>query len=315
MSRADRALLELLAVALAGGAVLAVPLAITLFPGELQGLVHGASGLAFACASALYDLGAGLPPLGAGVLTLAAVSVSLAGFRLWRMLRRTHAVVDRCRRSRAPRRLRRVAASLAIEETVLCYEDERPGAFCAGLLRPRIWISTGAVRALRHDELAAVLVHEAHHLRRRDPLRLLVARVIAAAFFALPLVRALAERLFVALELDADRSALAARGAPSLAGALYRLASTANESAVASWSASDFRVRQLCGATTQDLLPTPGVRSRGLTLASLALALALALGQGVRANLLPAAALGPRDVGDVGMEVHMCPLPIEGILV
>ena len=55
--------------------------------------------------------------------------------------------------------------------------DSSPEAFCAGFLRPRVYVSRGAVELLTPDELRAVLQHEHHHWRMRDPLRLASARV------------------------------------------------------------------------------------------------------------------------------------------
>ena len=49
-----------------------------------------------------------------------------------------------------------------------------------GLVRPRVAVSTGLIEALDASELTAVLVHERHHLRRRDPLRLLIERLLAS---------------------------------------------------------------------------------------------------------------------------------------
>src|SRR5437588_2431038 len=67
-------------------------------------------------------------------------------------------------------------------------------AFCAGYLRPRVYISTGALRRLSTEEFRAVLAHERHHAVRRDPLRLLVARTLADALFFLPALGRIAER-------------------------------------------------------------------------------------------------------------------------
>ena len=93
-------------------------------------------------------------------------------------------------------------------------------AFCAGLLRPRIYVSTGALRALGSDELGAVLAHESHHARRRDPLRMLVARALGDALFFLPGMRRLSQRYGALAELAADEAAVKASGTQPLASAL-----------------------------------------------------------------------------------------------
>jgi hypothetical protein len=51
-------------------------------------------------------------------------------------------------------------------------------AFCLGLVSPRIYVSEGLLQLLDAHELAAVLHHEAAHLRRRDPLRLFLSELL-----------------------------------------------------------------------------------------------------------------------------------------
>jgi hypothetical protein len=91
-------------------------------------------------------------------------------------------------------------------------DDDEPNAFCIGLLRPRIYLSRAALELLGEEERAAVVAHETHHARRRDPLRLLVARALAEGLFFLPAVRRLPERYAALAELAADEAAARARG-------------------------------------------------------------------------------------------------------
>ncbi len=100
------------------------------------------------------------------------------------------------------------------------FDHGQPQAFCAGLVRPRIYISTGATSLLSDDELDAVLAHEAHHVRVRDPLRVFVVRVVTDALFFLPAARRLADRYAALAELAADSAAVRKRGAQPLASAL-----------------------------------------------------------------------------------------------
>lgn len=113
---------------------------------------------------------------------------------------------------------------LAGTEAWLC-ESPRREAFCAGLLRPRIFLSLATVEALGPEQLAAVLAHEGHHVRRRDPLRLFCLRVLADALFFLPALGRLRSRFSTAAEIAADRSAVErVGGAEPLAAALLALA-------------------------------------------------------------------------------------------
>ncbi len=87
-------------------------------------------------------------------------------------------------------------------------EGARPQAFCAGLVRPRVFLSLGALELLDARELNAVLAHERHHASRRDPLRLAYGRVLADALFFLPFVRVMVERQRALAEIGADEAAV-----------------------------------------------------------------------------------------------------------
>jgi Zn-dependent protease with chaperone function len=55
-----------------------------------------------------------------------------------------------------------------------------PVAYCLGLLRPRVVVSSGLLERLDCPSLKAVLEHEASHRRRRDPLRQAILGSIVA---------------------------------------------------------------------------------------------------------------------------------------
>lgn len=90
--------------------------------------------------------------------------------------------------------------------------DEEPQAFCAGLLHPRVYVSTGALELLDEQALAAVIAHERHHVLRRDPLRLACGRALLAGLFFIPALRRMLERQQVLAEVGADEAALSADG-------------------------------------------------------------------------------------------------------
>ncbi|HET7046827.1 MAG TPA: M56 family metallopeptidase [Solirubrobacteraceae bacterium] len=90
----------------------------------------------------------------------------------------------------------------------LVIDDDRPHAFCAGLLWPRVYVTSGALAILDESALKAVLAHERHHARRRDPLRLATSRVLARAMFFLPALRELGRGQQTLAEMSADESAI-----------------------------------------------------------------------------------------------------------
>jgi Zn-dependent protease with chaperone function len=99
----------------------------------------------------------------------------------------------------------------------LMLEDERPRAFCAGLLRPRVFLTTAAVAELDEDALKAVLAHEGYHVKRHDPLRFAAEHVLSSSLFFVPGVRELVRRHRRMAELSADESAVNAAPANRIA--------------------------------------------------------------------------------------------------
>lgn len=139
---------------------------------------------------------------------------------------------------RAYRRERRLLAALPVTPIVsgplheytaragigLCaLHSSRPVAFCAGLLRPRLVVSTGLLERLDAEEQQAVLCHELVHARSREPLKCLLARLAAGTFFWLPALGALLERYLLLKELVADREAVTRTSQAALAGALSQV--------------------------------------------------------------------------------------------
>ena len=94
----------------------------------------------------------------------------------------------------------------------------------AGLWNPRIYIPRDLLHRLGAPELAAILLHEYEHVRRRDPARVLLLGMISAAlFFFLPLWP-LTKRLRTTAELACDEAVIRAGVAPEvLAGALAQV--------------------------------------------------------------------------------------------
>jgi Peptidase family M48 len=114
--------------------------------------------------------------------------------------RRPRAIARQARRP--PAQVLAVAGRLGLAGRVDCVTADQAFAVTRGLLRPRILVSSGALATLDPAELAAVLGHERAHLRRRDPLRLLAARLLADAGCYLPALRWLSHRFALHCELS-----------------------------------------------------------------------------------------------------------------
>ena len=158
----------------------------------------------------------------------------------------------------ASRRLRRrLATARPLPGAgALVVDGERPHAFCAGLLRPAVYVTDGALEILDEQALEAVLAHERHHARRRDPLRLAAGRVLAGALFFLPGLGDLARRREALAEIGADESAVSC--GPAQRSALVRamLSFTESPGAEAGVGIDPVRVDHLLGEPPRWRFPT-----------------------------------------------------------
>lgn len=152
--------------------------------------------------------GMALLALGLGGVAVIAIAVRV-GWGQWQAYRRFLAALP-------------VIGPLEGRLATAVIDDPLPQAFCGGYLRPVVYVSRVAMELLSETELEAVLAHENHHRRVRDPLRLACDRVLCRSLFFLPCVKALCDRDADVAELRADRAAVqASRGDRSaLASAL-----------------------------------------------------------------------------------------------
>lgn len=97
-------------------------------------------------------------------------------------------------------------------------------AFTHGLVRPRVYISSGLVHGLTRDETKAVVLHENHHRRSRDPLLFFLLSIVKDLLFFLPITHWLTERIRHARETRADDAVVAVTGDRlTLASALVKV--------------------------------------------------------------------------------------------
>jgi Zn-dependent protease with chaperone function len=158
----------------------------------------------------------------------------------------------------AGRRLRRhhpvIGEFVIAGERVHVFESSQPLAFTQGATRPRIHLSTGARERMTDDQLRAVVAHEAHHRRRRDPLRLLATRALGKSLFFAPAVAAIGADYARLSELEADGAAIDVSGTPRpLAAALLLFA---DSGPVAAAGFAPERVDRLIGRPVRFALPT-----------------------------------------------------------
>ncbi len=112
------------------------------------------------------------------------------------------------------------AIGLVPKSRLFHLEDNRPYAVCVGLWQPSVYVSTGLVTRLAPDAVRAALAHEESHRRRRDPLRLLLLRVVARWIRSVPWSTRLLANVELRAEILADRFARSHASTAALAAAL-----------------------------------------------------------------------------------------------
>lgn len=93
-------------------------------------------------------------------------------------------------------------------QLVLLDNDKLRCAFTLGLWKPKIYVSSGICSYLSRKELIAVIFHETHHKKSKDPLKLFVVQILYALNFFLPVNNYLINLFSAASEKAADDSAI-----------------------------------------------------------------------------------------------------------
>lgn len=215
IDRATRNFLTLVAVAMLVGAIVfcgvlggvLMPLLLYRLSSDGLGALANTSVLPTFALLALVTIG-----VGSGAQSLARQL--LASCRLARYVS--------ARAQTVPDALQSATASAGLHGHVMLVDAPEAFSFVYGLLAPRVAVSQGLIETASAKELSAVIEHERYHVQNLDPLKIVLARSLAAALFFLPVLGALRARYIADCELGADRQAIARYGDRSLAGALVK---------------------------------------------------------------------------------------------
>ena len=191
--------------------------------------------LLLACAAAAVGTwSGGRGDMVAGVCVLAAGSAGPAQLALYGLaavlLARTSWLAARAAAAacRAGPRGRAMAAAtprlLPGGVTASVVPSGQVAAWCGGLRRPQVVVTTGLLDLLAPAEQRAALAHEAAHVRLGHPRILLAGAVIGRSYRWLPPARLAWDRLRRDLEAAADDEAAAVAGTGPLLSALAKVA-------------------------------------------------------------------------------------------
>lgn len=104
---------------------------------------------------------------------------------------------------------------------------DSPPLVLAGILRPKILVSSSAASTLNGDELACALAHETTHIKHYDNLKKLMLRICS-----FPIDRTLERRWTESIEIEADQHAVSSKHqALDLASALVKASRLSTASA------------------------------------------------------------------------------------
>lgn len=101
---------------------------------------------------------------------------------------------------------------LQLSDQTYLIENEKQFAFCLGIRRPRIYVSTSLVNILTIQELEAVLRHERYHLNNRDTLTMLIASIGESLLPFFPLLSDFLHNYRIEREIKADTEAIRGLG-------------------------------------------------------------------------------------------------------
>lgn len=159
--------------------------------------------------------------LGYGLIIWLFWSVLQLTFTLFR----THFYKNRLQIKRNyPKSVKNIIRSLKLDGKVELINHLKPLAFCLGIWKPKIYLSTTLINLMTDRELTAILLHEKYHLRQRHPLTSVLTSLVQTLLPLLPLVKDLVNHFHLEKELAADTAAVRFMGnSKSLLSALKKL--------------------------------------------------------------------------------------------
>ena len=187
------------------------------------------------------------------LLVFISASFLYSLFRAVSRISRTMTFVECARRNAVPSG--NVPRVPSVENVVL-FRDRSPLAFSGGFLKPRIFLSTRLMEILDEKELRAVVLHESHHQRSKDPLKGLVVSFISDFLFFLPVSGFLKRTFHLASELTADAHSIRSRSDPlDLVSSLLKVQKVDGPAASWFFDPTTERAKQLLGQPATIMLP------------------------------------------------------------
>lgn len=128
-------------------------------------------------------------------------------------------------------KLTSIIKELQLKDKIRIFQcDDILYAFSTGYFKSEIYLSTGLVDRLSENELNAVLLHEKHHIKHKDNIKLSAILFMKDWFFFIPVFKTLSMLFHELIERKADKKVVKTLGKPlELARLLLRMSETNNK--------------------------------------------------------------------------------------
>lgn len=137
--------------------------------------------------------------------SIAVITTSLSVLKTLKKLRTLRNSKSRKFQKRVNQAIKKVGIS---STTVRIVENAKPIAFSLGFFRKTIILSNGLVEEMNNQELEAILLHELAHIKKNHPIKLALGKILSDIFFFIPVMKELALKYHVHIEVQADESVI-----------------------------------------------------------------------------------------------------------
>ncbi|MBI3379950.1 M56 family metallopeptidase [Candidatus Gottesmanbacteria bacterium] len=162
------------------------------------------------CQTFIHSLSLRIPhQIGLIIPILLAVLVSVAAMKFFIIYIQTYRLRKKLiAKSKSQKDFSDLLKKLGLANQAYLVKSDKPFAFCFGIRRPKIYVSTATVSLMNEAELEAILLHEKYHLDNKDTLTMLLASICQSLFPFFPLISDLLRNFRIEREIAADQEAI-----------------------------------------------------------------------------------------------------------
>lgn len=99
-----------------------------------------------------------------------------------------------------------------LHKKIIIFRNQKLLAFCMGILKPKIFISSEVLKRMTYREIEAIILHERQHIIGKDNLVMIFLNLVKTSFFFFPVVTDFVNNLEIQREIKADQSVVKETG-------------------------------------------------------------------------------------------------------